>query len=110
MGRARRSISAFTDQQRAERAWHCSASRVGHFWECAMLDYKLILLQSAEGPIETIEFQSSSPAEALALAYRHYGQSAELWQGSEPLCRLKYAKAGYWIVEPAKESVSTPTG
>ena len=63
-----------------------------------MQDYTLVLKPTAAGSMKSVVVQSISAASALALAHRHHGESAELWRKDEFLCRMTYAKGGFWII------------
>jgi hypothetical protein len=64
-----------------------------------MPDYKLIVRQASDSLLEPIVIQSNDAASAIALAHRHQGEYAELWRNDELLCRMTYAKGGFWIIQ-----------
>jgi hypothetical protein len=72
-----------------------------------MQDYRLILRQVADGPITEMTVQSDSAADALALAYQHHGDFAELWRNDELLCKMTYAKGGFWTIETPKVTAAS---
>jgi hypothetical protein len=73
-----------------------------------MQEYKLVIRHAADGPVETIDVQSNSAADVLALAHRHHGEYAELWREDKLLCRMTYTKGGFWTIQSQKAITAEP--